>query len=361
MAFPLVRITRSFNVGACEAMSLQPHTLALADSTRLKLRGSALLAEGGAAAAYEAAVLFHEAARAETRALAALAAPSAEIRLRSAIERCGCLIDGRDPSAVIELAWPEVLELSDEVSPTIAQTLRMRLDARMKAFLREYRGAVGSAPDFLRRMRTPGKFSSRAARQLDQLLRQFPGDPRLWTMKAFNAVGDDDAAKAIEYARRSQKLLLEDGGLGRIEEFAHNIEAILSAKTLPLPDAQAAFDASYARARFGPANSANCFAVVAAGLVLAERTGQGSSRNLWERIADAALKGASLPDAHQQPYEPFFRAARMIASEKLADRRPSLEILYRAGLGTAVSHSTSTDPISILSSAMTGILLPSAA
>ncbi len=59
--------------------------------------------------------------------------------------------------------------------------------------------------------------SARADHQLDRLLRLFPGDARLWTMKAFSAVGDGDAVTG--YARRARALLLD-------EETAHGIEGL---------------------------------------------------------------------------------------------------------------------------------------
>ena len=46
-------------------MNLDPYSVALAEGSRLKLRGAALFAERGADAGFEAAVLFHEAVRAE--------------------------------------------------------------------------------------------------------------------------------------------------------------------------------------------------------------------------------------------------------------------------------------------------------
>ena len=64
--------------------------LALLESSKLKLAGTALLAEGGDDARYEAAVLFHAAARAERRSLLAIEAPPPAARLRSAVEICGC-------------------------------------------------------------------------------------------------------------------------------------------------------------------------------------------------------------------------------------------------------------------------------
>jgi hypothetical protein len=269
-------------------------------------------------------------------------------------------MDGRDPSAVTERAWPQVLEISDEVAPSVVRALRARIDVRMAEFLREYSAAANAAPDFWERIRSPGKFSGKATRQLEQLLRKFPGDPRLWTMKALCAIGEGSSLRALEYARRAQKLFWEDGNPEGPEGMAPGIEVVVSAKALSLSEAQAAFDASYARVRFGAADVDLCFATVAAGLLLAERLGEGE-RHLWERIASAASKGGSLPDARTRPYEPFFLAARMIAAEKLADREPGLEILYRAGLGAAASRSASKNPVAILRHEMTGRLMPSAA
>jgi hypothetical protein len=341
-------------------MMLDPYHLALGDSTRLKLRASAMLAEGASGAEYQAALLFHEAARAEARALAALPAPSAETRLRSAIERCGCLVDGRDPSAVIEVAWPEVLTIADEVPAPLARSLRSRIDEAIAGFLREYRVAITAAPDLLSRIQSPGTFSARAARQLEQLLRAFPGDPRLWTMKALNAVGDDDDVVAVDCARRARALLLDEAMVDGIEGLAPGIEVISVARSFAIAEAETSFDAGYTRVRFGSPGSDFCFALIAAGLVLVERSGEGTDR-IWERIAEIAAKGSALPDVRTRPYGPFFRAAKMIASESLAKRRPSLDILYRVGLGAAASRSQSTNPVAILSAEMTGRVLRSAA
>ncbi len=125
------------------------------------------------------------------------------------------------------------------------------------------------------------------------------------------------------------------------------------ARSSSVADAEASFDAGYARVRFGSPGTDFCFALVAAGLLLAERR-RGRSPRLWQRIEEVAAKGLALPDMRMRPYGPFFRAAKMIASETLAKRRPSMEILYRAGLGRAASRSPrSRDPAAILSAEMT--------
>src|SRR5207249_4047477 len=122
--------------GAGEAVIDEPYRLALSESSKLKLRALALLAEGGDDAAFRAAVLFHAAARAERRALQLLEAPAPETRLRSAIERCGCLIDGLDPAAIE--AWGDVLEASEHLSAGVVAALRSRIDPGFAAFLTRY-------------------------------------------------------------------------------------------------------------------------------------------------------------------------------------------------------------------------------
>lgn len=209
-------------------------------------------------------------------------------------------------------------------------------------------------------MRSPGAFSGRAARQLGQLLRRFPGDPRLWTMKALHAISDGEPERALDCAQRARKLALTDAPADGVEGIAPAIEVLLSVQSLPLAEAGATFDAAYSRVRFGPADADFCFATVTAGLVLAGRV-SGRGARLWERVVEMAARGASLPDARKRPYAPFFRAARMIAAEKLANRPPSVEILYRAGLGTIVPRSASKNPVTILGAAMIDRLLEPAA
>jgi hypothetical protein len=87
-------------------MIAEARRLALLEAGKLKLAAKARLAEGGEAAPYEAAVLYHAAARAEQRTLLVMEAPSPEARLANAIERCACLIEGFDAMGVLEVAWP---------------------------------------------------------------------------------------------------------------------------------------------------------------------------------------------------------------------------------------------------------------
>ena len=65
-------------------MSLDAYQATLRTSSTLELRATRMLAEG--CDGFEAAVLFHEAARAERRSHRALDAPTPETRLAAAIE-----------------------------------------------------------------------------------------------------------------------------------------------------------------------------------------------------------------------------------------------------------------------------------
>jgi hypothetical protein len=100
---------------------------ALRESARCKLRAAALRAEGNEEAAR---AHFLRAAEGEARAIEMLPDPSPETRLRSLVERCGCLLDGGDDAATKAL-WTEILRWSTEVSEETAHALLGRLRARM--------------------------------------------------------------------------------------------------------------------------------------------------------------------------------------------------------------------------------------
>lgn len=121
-------------------------------SAQHKVRALSLLAEGGEEATRTAVTLLHEAWRAERRALRVLEAPSPETRLRAAVEACGCLVDARDPSLVLDLAWGEVLDASTAVSPAAAASIRRRLDPKVNALIREYSDAADRAPELFLRL-----------------------------------------------------------------------------------------------------------------------------------------------------------------------------------------------------------------
>jgi hypothetical protein len=94
---------------------------------KLKMKALVRLAQVGKDAAFEAAALFREAARAEERALRLLESPSPEVRLGVAIERCACLVAARAPTAAA-VAWGEVLIEGDSLPEDVVRAERTKLD-----------------------------------------------------------------------------------------------------------------------------------------------------------------------------------------------------------------------------------------
>jgi hypothetical protein len=316
--------------------------LALLESSKLKLAGTARLAEGGKDAGYEAAVLFHAAARAERRTLLATPDPSPEARLRGAIEICGCFIDGRDPIAVLETAWGELLDASERVPASTAQALRARVDGDVAAFVAEHRHALAKAPA-LKAWMDAGAQPEKArplGKELDRLLAAFPGDARLWGVRSQVYLRDKgDVARAWEANRRALSLAPDD-------PIHRQQELFLIPRHLAPADAERRLDAAYAELVRGETNTDVCFGFIAAAMALARR--RRDRKRLLQMALDAASIGFGLP-----PLSPLdramFRAMQLIARALLAGHTPGVDILYRAGLGLwAAGMSAGADPLEVL-------------
>jgi hypothetical protein len=191
----VVRQTQGLDADPGEAV-IDQRRRALLEASKLKLAAKARLAEGGDDAPFEASVLYHAAARSEQRALRALEAPSPEARLAAAIERCACLIDGLDASAVMGGAWASVLDDSAALAEPKARAMRSRIDAMVASFFAKYQRVLakdsrGEAP--------------LTAREMDRLLEAFPGDAHSLAMRSLahiEASEIDAAWRAIQRARR---------------------------------------------------------------------------------------------------------------------------------------------------------------
>jgi hypothetical protein len=184
-----------------------PRRLALLEAGRLKLAARAKLAEGGPDARYEAAVLYHAAARADHRALLALESPTPETRLASAIERCASLILGFDAGIVLTEGWAGVLNASERVAPDAATAMRTRIDEMMSAFLQRYRDARPRLQAFDRweAAGCPTAAPRSVHQELDRFLSVFPGDALLWALRSslhFDGGDVERAWTAIGRARR---------------------------------------------------------------------------------------------------------------------------------------------------------------
>jgi hypothetical protein len=326
-------------------MIAEPRRLALLEAGKLKLAAKARLAEGGAAARYEAAVLYHAAARAEQRTLLVMEAPSPEARLANAIERCACLIEGFDAMVVLEVAWADVLVASSAVSERTAAAMRSRIDASMSEFIHRYQGVIAKTPAFKAAIEAgdPWRASRSLDREIDRFLKVFPGDARFWSIRSFRYVQAGDVTAAWEAIQRARELMPE-------ETTFVGMELELVPMHLPPARAEAQLDGIYTQIERGDASADICIGLVGAAIQLAKK-GQHREKLLRQAL-NAAIVGSRVADPLPN-YRKIFRVFELSLREMLAGRKPTVEILYRCGLGRFATAAEQADPMAIVRSRMT--------
>jgi hypothetical protein len=311
-------------------MSLDAYRVARAESGKLKLRATALLADGGRAETFEAACLFHEAARAEARALRILDAASPTVRLTSAVERCACLIEGLDPQGAA-LAWGDVLDASRWVPEATALALRANIQARRASQARAWSKALRGSPAFVKTMGSAGWVPAGRAeraglgRELRALLAVFSGVADLWLVLSSNEEADGDLKEAWSAVQRARRLDPEDAQGAAMTLF-------VAARALGQAEAEGYLDQVHARLELAPWEL--CLAAAAVGLMMGRRWGRGPER--WARALAATVEGESRRDAPGRARK-FFRALHLLLSELLAGRPPTEDVLFRAGLGARMA------------------------
>lgn len=327
-------------------MIAEPRRLALLEAGKLKLAAKARLAEGGAAARYEAAVLYHTAARAEQRTLLVMEVPSPEARLASAIERCACLIEGFDAMVVLEVAWADVLVASSAVPERTAEAMRCRIDANMSEFLHRYQAVLAKTPGFKAAIEAddPWRASRSLDREIDRFLKVFPGDARVWSIRSWHYLQAGDVTAAWRAIQRARELMPEETAFV-------GMELELVPRHLPPARAEAQLYGVYAQIERGDANAEICFGFVGAAIQLAKK---GRHREkLLRQALDAAIAGFRAADPLPNDRK-IFRVLELSLREMLAGRKPTVEILYRCGLGIlATAAEQGADPMAIVRSRMT--------
>jgi hypothetical protein len=311
-------------------MSLDAYRVARAESGKLKLRATALLADGGPDERFEAACLLHEAARAEARALRILDAPPPTVRLTSAVERCACLIEGLDPPGAA-LAWGEVLDASRPVPEPTALALRAKIQTKRASQARGWSKALRGAPVFVKTMWSAGGASADRAhrsglgQETRALLALFPGVAGLWLALSSNEEDDGNLKGAWAAVQHARRLDPEDA-----QVWARTL--FVAARALGRVEAQAYLDQVHARLESAPWDL--CLAAAAVELIMARRFGHDPARRA--RALAATIEGESRPDAPGGARK-CFRALHLLLSELLAGRPPTEEILFRAGLGARMA------------------------
>jgi len=310
----------------------EAYTRTLGTSAQHKVRALSLLAEGGEEATRTAVTLLHEAWRAERRALRVLEAPTPETRLRAAVEACGCLVDARDPSLVLDPAWGEVLDASTAVAPETAASIRRRLDPKVNALIREYAEAADHAPELFRMLveetawSAPRAVRETARRQAEGMVRTFPGDPRAWRSLSFTWWLTGRPEEAWRTIRRAREIDPDD-------TVAAGAEVNLARVVLPVDEARAFITTAASAAMHGALDIHLGLPLLGALMTYAE--GADDARGWWERVFDLASLCLALPALHDDERKRF-RLAHLIARERLAGRAPTIDLLFRAGLGAVV-------------------------
>lgn len=304
------------------------YTLLLVGSGKLKMRATARLAEGTADSVFEACVLLHEAARAERRAIAALASCPATTRLTAVVEECFCLVEGRDPVGAAG-AWARVLRERREVDPGVASALLARLEPRYVKASREFQARLAGCTTLVKHLQADGGVASSAReraselREVRRVLKDFPGSAMFWWRAYRLLEADGDLTPAWDALSNARRLEPENSRY-------HAISLVLAAKALPRHEADEQLQR--VRASLDSLGPDVCLMYAHAELELARKSRKQAR---WQRARDAVERG--LASAPSMWLSKNLRATRLILDSLLAGREPSFDILYDVGLGEEVA------------------------
>lgn len=327
-------------------MTFDLYQAVIAEASALKIRAKSLLAEGGEQQTWEAAVLFHEAARQEARALKALDKPSPQLRLRSAVERCGCLLDGMDLLGAAQVRG-EILELKADLSAEEGAAILARIDKKFTSEVHRFQNALQQAPTFEAARASanlvPGASRPRAKlrQELRALLQQFPGTPFFWWSLYRNCEADADLEAAWAALERAARLDPDSSTYAAIKLW-------LGPQVLD----RAATTSLLARAYWSlrDASAEVCLQYALAEHRLLKRP---FDPERIKRIRRAINDGESRPGVPER-LRSYLRALAFALDETVEGRTPTLDVLYRAGLGdlaVSMALAAHADPVQMIASA----------
>lgn len=226
------------------------------------MRARDVLAEGDPTRRFEAAVLLHDAARAELRALSELDDPTIETRIAAMIEACGCVLLGLDPLAAVPI-WHDVEQLALGLAPEASRATLAPLAPQCRKEQRSLRTLWQKSPTLARAdtfLPPLTGHPTRARRELAALLDRFPGSAQLWLGRCVDRDHEGDSAAAWEALTQARQ----------IEPDAPSIEATelwLLPRVFDTPEALLRLDAH--RAGLDRAPPELCLGYALAELVLA--------------------------------------------------------------------------------------------
>ncbi len=304
---------------------------------------SALRARAGDDGDFEAAVVLHEAARAEVRALRSLPDPDPPTRLRSAVERCGLLIDAGDATAVVRDAWPGVLERAENLSDEHRAAYLDRLAPAVDRLLADLDGLSQKHPHLVE---LPSALSGRGRVRRDAIrkdlgayLTRFAGDTAAWLSLVWLDVARGDEKAAWSTVARLRRLDPEDA-------LAREVEINLAVGVLPAEKLRARLDgaADDVLRDLGGVHLALGTAVGYLHLGVGVHAQRGDLDRA-EQIARRALLAARGTYADARPY---LRALLFFVSDARAGRPLRAEVFRRVGLPELVRRAEGDDPAQML-------------
>jgi tetratricopeptide (TPR) repeat protein len=299
----------------------------LVSSGKRKMRAKGLLAGGSRDEVFEACVLLHEAARIERRAVKSLTSCPAATRLASAVEECWCFVEGRDPLQAA-VAWGRVLTEQEAVDRPTAEALRSRLEPMYEASNRAYNQALRASPNVLEMLKTRSLVGGTAAkrarlrRETEAFLKNFPGATSWWWFAYRLAEAADDKGRAWDALLRARRLDPEN------RRFVA-MSLLVAARTRSLEEAEEHL--AQVRTSLEREGEEVCIMYALAEMALARKGTQAARAARWQRALDATHAG--LAQVTDRGWRANLKAIQMIIVELLSGREPTLDILYRAGLG----------------------------
>ncbi len=303
----------------------------LASSGKLKLRAKARLAEDTEESVFEACVLLHEAARLERRAIEALAPCPPATLLASLVEECWCLVEGLDPFGAAE-AWGRILLAKKDVDPATAESMLERITPKFEAAQRAFSQAIASSPALLASRQSgaivggPRAQQQKARKEVSALLARFPGTSSFWWASYRLAEEAGDKAASWDALSRARQLAPDNR---RFEAMS------LLVATWALPRTAADQHLGTVRPSLERQGAEVCLMYALAELQLARKSPEAERRPRWKQASDAANSG--LAQARTAELRTNLKAVQLLSAELLAGRKPTIDILYLAGLGGAAA------------------------
>jgi len=315
------------------------YALTLASSGKLKLRAKALLADGSADAIFTASVLLHEAARAQRRATELLPECPPLTRLTSAVEECACLVEALDPPGAAD-AWGDVLRSKDGLDAKAVRAVVSRLGPKYESLHGAFARAVAASPALLamRNARTIDGLTaaerSTARKELAVVLATFPGVTSFWWLGYRLAEAEDDKSAAWDALRRARELEPNNPRF-------RAMSLLVAAWALPLAAAERHLES--ARGSLERSEAELCLMYAVAQISLARKASEADRKRRWRHARDAADIGVAR--ATTGGLRKDLRAVQLVLRELLAGRKPTIDVLYLAGLGELASIAKTNENI----------------